>query len=122
MPKDETGCFSVINTFLSDFLYQVEWLAWRKSGLLTRLDVAFSRDQAEKIYVQHRLRQNAIDIWNWLQEGAHIYVCGDADNMAPDVNEALLDIISQQGGKNRDEASDYLRQLTRDKRYQRDVY
>ncbi|MED5509163.1 MAG: assimilatory sulfite reductase (NADPH) flavoprotein subunit [Pseudomonadota bacterium] len=108
--------------FLSDFLYQVEWLAWRKSGLLTRLDVAFSRDQAEKIYVQHRLRQNAIDIWNWLQEGAHIYVCGDADNMAPDVNEALLDIISQQGGKTRDEASDYLRQLTRDKRYQRDVY
>lgn len=108
--------------FLSDFLYQVEWLAWRKSGLLTRLDVAFSRDQAEKVYVQHRLRQNAIDIWNWLQEGAHIYVCGDADNMAPDVNEALLDIISQQGGKNRDEASDYLRQLTRDKRYQRDVY
>jgi sulfite reductase (NADPH) flavoprotein alpha-component len=72
--------------------------------------------------VQHRLRQNAIDIWNWLQEGAHIYVCGDADNMAPDVNEALLDIISQQGGKTRDEASDYLRQLTRDKRYQRDVY
>ncbi len=108
--------------FLSDFLYQVEWLGWRKSGLLTRLDVAFSRDQVEKIYVQHRLRQNAIEIWNWLQEGAHIYVCGDADNMAPDVNEALLDIISQEGGKNRDEANEYLRQLTRDKRYQRDVY
>lgn len=108
--------------FLSDFLYQVEWLAWRQSGLLTRLDVAFSRDQAEKVYVQHRLRQNAIDIWNWLQDGAHIYVCGDADNMAPDVNEALIDIISQEGGKNRDEATEYLRQLTRDKRYQRDVY
>jgi len=108
--------------FLSDFLYQVEWLSWRKSGLLTNLDVAFSRDQEEKVYVQHRLRQKSIDIWRWLQEGAHIYVCGDADNMAPDVNEALLDIISKEGGKNRDEANDYLRQLTRDKRYQRDVY
>ena len=108
--------------FLSDFLYQSEWLAWRKSGLLTHLDVAFSRDQAEKIYVQHRLRNKAIEIWSWLQEGAHIYVCGDADNMAPDVNEALLDIICQQGHKNRDDANEYLRQLTRDKRYQRDVY
>ncbi len=108
--------------FLTDFLYQVEWLSWRKSGLLTRLDVAFSRDQAEKIYVQHRLREKSIDIWNWLQDGAHIYVCGDAVNMAPDVNEALLDIICQEGHKSREEANDYLRQLTRDKRYQRDVY
>lgn len=108
--------------FHSDFLYQVEWLAWRKSGLLTHLDVAFSRDQDEKIYVQHRLRQKSIDIWNWLQDGAYIYVCGDADNMAPDVNEALLDIICQEGGKNRDEANEFLRQLNRDKRYQRDVY
>jgi sulfite reductase (NADPH) flavoprotein alpha-component len=108
--------------FLTDFLYQIEWLGWRKSGLLTHLDVAFSRDQAEKIYVQQRLREKSIEIWNWLQDGAHIYVCGDADNMAPDVNEALLDIISQQGRKSRDEAHDYLRQLTRDKRYQRDVY
>jgi sulfite reductase (NADPH) flavoprotein alpha-component len=108
--------------FLTDFLYQVEWLAWRKSGLLTNLDVAFSRDQEEKIYVQHRLRQKSIDIWRWLQDGAHIYVCGDADNMAPDVNEALIDIICKEGGKNRDEANDYLRQLSREKRYQRDVY
>jgi len=108
--------------FLTDFLYQTEWLGWRKSGLLTHLDVAFSRDQQEKIYVQHRIREKSIEIWNWLQEGAHIYVCGDADNMAPDVNEALIDIISQQGNKSRDDATEYLRQLTRDKRYQRDVY
>lgn len=108
--------------FLTDFLYQTEWLAWRKSGLLTHLDVAFSRDQPEKIYVQHRIREKAIEIWNWLQEGAHIYVCGDADNMAPDVNEALIDIISQQGKKSREDATEFLRQLTRDKRYQRDVY
>ena len=108
--------------FLTDFLYQTEWLTWRKSGLLTHLDVAFSRDQPEKIYVQHRIREKAIEIWNWLQEGAHIYVCGDADNMAPDVNEALIDIISQQGKKSREDATEFLRQLTRDKRYQRDVY
>lgn len=108
--------------FLTDFLYQTEWLAWRKSGLLTHLDVAFSRDQTEKIYVQHRIREKSIEIWNWLQEGAYLYICGDADNMAPDVNEALIDIISQQGNKSREDATEYLRQLTRDKRYQRDVY
>ncbi len=108
--------------FLTDFLYQTEWLAWRKSGLLTHMDVAFSRDQTEKIYVQHRIREKSIEIWNWLQEGAYLYVCGDADNMAPDVNEALIDIISQQGKKSREDATEYLRQLTRDKRYQRDVY
>jgi sulfite reductase (NADPH) flavoprotein alpha-component len=108
--------------FLSDFLYQTEWLAWRKSGLLTDLDVAFSRDQPEKIYVQHRLKQKSQAVWRWLQEGAHLYVCGDADKMASDVNEALLDIISEEGGKSRDEANEYLRQLTREKRYQRDVY
>ncbi len=108
--------------FLTDFLYQTEWLGWRKSGLLTNLDVAFSRDQQEKVYVQHRLREKAVEIWNWLQDGAHIYVCGDADNMAPDVNEALLDIICEQGQKSREDATEFLRQLTRDKRYQRDVY
>lgn len=108
--------------FLTDFLYQVEWLEWRKSGLLTHLDVAFSRDQQEKIYVQHKLREKAIEVWSWLQEGAYIYVCGDADNMAPDVNEALLDIICQQGQQSREQATEYLRQLSREKRYQRDVY
>lgn len=108
--------------FLTDFLYQTEWLSWRKSGLLTHMDVAFSRDQTEKIYVQHRIREKSIEIWNWLQDGAYLYVCGDADNMAPDVNEALIDIISQQGNKSREDATEYLRQLTRDKRYQRDVY
>lgn len=108
--------------FLTDFLYQTEWLSWRKSGLLTHMDVAFSRDQTEKIYVQHRIREKSIEIWNWLQDGAYLYVCGDADNMAPDVNEALIDIISQQGKKSREDATEYLRQLTRDKRYQRDVY
>ncbi len=108
--------------FRTDFLYQTEWLKWRRDGLLTRLDVAFSRDQETKRYVQHCLRERAAEVWAWLEKGASLYVCGDADKMAPDVNEALLDIVSEQGKMTRDKAEDYLRQLNRDKRYQRDVY
>ena len=108
--------------FRSDFLYQSEWLKWRRDGLLTRLDVAFSRDQAEKRYVQHCLRENSAEVWAWLQRGASLYVCGDAEKMAPDVHQALLDIANEQGGLNPEQAEDYLRQLNRDKRYQRDVY
>lgn len=108
--------------FRSDFLYQSEWLKWRRDGLLTRLDVAFSRDQTEKRYVQHCLEENSAEVWAWLQRGASLYVCGDADKMAPDVHKALLGIASKQGGLNQEQAEDYLRQLNRDKRYQRDVY
>ena len=108
--------------FRSDFLYQSEWLKWRRDGLLTRLDVAFSRDQTEKRYVQHCLEENSAEVWAWLQRGASLYVCGDADKMAPDVHQALLGIASKQGGLNQEQAEDYLRQLNRDKRYQRDVY
>lgn len=109
-------------SFEFDFLYQSEWLAWRRSGLLTRLDVAFSRDQADKIYVQHRLREQAAELWRWLQEGAHLYICGDATHMAPDVENALLGIAAQQAGLDADGARDYLRQLQRERRYQKDVY
>lgn len=108
--------------FHSDFLYQSEWLAWRRQGLLDRITVAFSRDQAEKVYVQHRIREQAAGIWAWLQEGACIYVCGDADAMAPDVNEALIDVVAQEGNRSRESATEYLRDLAREKRYQRDVY
>ncbi|MGO1750127.1 MAG: assimilatory sulfite reductase (NADPH) flavoprotein subunit [Marinobacter sp.] len=108
--------------FRSDFLYQTEWLKWRREGLLTRLDVAFSRDQAEKRYVQHSLKEKGAGVWAWLQRGASLYVCGDADKMAPDVHQALLDIISEHGGLNPEQTEDYLRQLNRDKRYLRDVY
>lgn len=108
--------------FHTDFLYQSEWLAWRRQGLIDRIDVAFSRDQEEKIYVQQRLRENAAELWHWLEKGAHIYVCGDAERMAPDVHEALLDVIVEAGGKRREDATDYLRELTRQKRYQRDIY
>jgi len=108
--------------FRSDFLYQTEWQEWLKEGVLTRLDVAFSRDTAGKVYVQDRLRERAADIYDWLEEGAHLYVCGDANNMAPDVHAALIDIISEQGRIERESAEDYVLNLQRDQRYQRDVY
>jgi sulfite reductase (NADPH) flavoprotein alpha-component len=108
--------------FHMDFLYQSEWLTWRRQGLLDHLTVAFSRDQEEKVYVQNRIRDYATELWSWLQDGAYLYVCGDADAMAPDVNEALIDVIAHEGNKSRDEATEYLRDLAREKRYQRDVY
>jgi sulfite reductase (NADPH) flavoprotein alpha-component len=108
--------------FRSDFLYQTEWLAHRQNGLLSRMDVAFSRDRAEKVYVQDKIRQRAVDLFAWLEEGAHLYVCGDAANMAPDVHAALLAVIQEQGHLGPDAAEDYLRTLQRDHRYQRDVY
>ncbi|MDF5366512.1 NADPH-dependent assimilatory sulfite reductase flavoprotein subunit, partial [Vibrio parahaemolyticus] len=77
-------------TFTQDFLYQVEWQKYLKSGVLSRLDVAFSRDQVEKVYVQHRILENAAQVWQWIQEGAYIYVCGDATRMAKDVHDALV--------------------------------
>ncbi|GAB4195735.1 MAG: assimilatory sulfite reductase (NADPH) flavoprotein subunit [Wenzhouxiangellaceae bacterium] len=106
----------------TDFLYQSEWLRWRQQGLLTRLDVAFSRDQADKVYVQHRLQEQAVEVYRWLQEGAHVYVCGDAQRMARDVENTLLQIIGEQGAQNPDQAREYLDGLQQQRRYQRDVY
>jgi sulfite reductase (NADPH) flavoprotein alpha-component len=108
--------------YLYDFLYQLEWQDHLKSGALTRLDVAFSRDQPEKIYVQHRLRERARDLYAWLEEGAHFYVCGDASRMAADVHESLISIIQDQAGKSREAAQAYVEDLRKTKRYQRDVY
>ncbi|MCG6200262.1 assimilatory sulfite reductase (NADPH) flavoprotein subunit [Psychromonas antarctica] len=109
-------------TFNEDFLYQVEWQAHLKSGLLSKLDLAFSRDQTEKIYVQDRLKENAADVYQWLQDGAHFYVCGDANRMAKDVQTALIEIISEQGKLSTKDAEQYLTELRQTKRYQRDVY
>jgi sulfite reductase (NADPH) flavoprotein alpha-component len=109
-------------TFTEDFLYQTEWQGFLKSGLLTNLDLAFSRDQAEKIYVQDRLKENAHEIYQWLQEGAHFYVCGDANRMAKDVQQTLIEIIGAQGKKSLGDAEQYLTELRQAKRYQRDVY
>lgn len=108
--------------FTDDFLYQTEWQQFYKDGLLTRADLAWSRQGQEKVYVQHKIAENAADVWAWLQEGAHVYVCGDATRMARDVEEALLNVIAEQGKLSRDEAEDYLNDLREDKRYQRDVY
>jgi sulfite reductase (NADPH) flavoprotein alpha-component len=109
-------------TFNEDFLYQVEWQSHLKSGLLTKLDLAFSRDQAEKIYVQDRLKESAAEVYQWLQDGAHFYVCGDANRMAKDVHTALIEIISEQGNKSLEDAEQELNELRKAKRYQRDVY
>ena len=105
-----------------DFLYQLEWVDFRKDGLLTRADLAWSRQGEHKVYVQHKIAEHAAEVWNWLQQGAHVYVCGDATRMARDVEEALLEVIAGQGKLSRDEAEDYLNDMREDKRYQRDVY
>jgi sulfite reductase (NADPH) flavoprotein alpha-component len=105
-----------------DFLYQLEWQDFLKDGALTRLDVAFSRDQPEKVYVQDRMIARAKEIYQWLEEGAHFYVCGDANRMAHDVHEALVSIVENQAGISREAAETYVEDLKKAKRYQRDVY
>ena len=109
-------------TFTQDFLYQVEWQNYLKSGLLTRMDVAFSRDQAEKVYVQDRLKEQASDVFAWLERGAHLYICGDANRMAKDVHQTLVEIIAEHGKLTVEQAEDYLKSLRSNKRYQKDVY
>ncbi|MBB1427968.1 assimilatory sulfite reductase (NADPH) flavoprotein subunit [Shewanella sp. SG44-2] len=108
--------------FEQDFLYQVEWQQYLKNGDLSRLDVAFSRDQAHKVYVQHRIAEQAEALWQWLQNGAHVYICGDAERMAKDVHQALVNIAVEQGGLSADDAEAYFETLRSDKRYQKDVY
>lgn len=108
--------------FRHDFLYQLEWQQALKDKHLTRLDLAFSRDQAEKIYLQQRLREQAKELYQWLDNGAHLYVCGDATRMAKDVEKALLEVIGSQSGKSPDQAREYLMELSQSQRYQRDIY
>jgi sulfite reductase (NADPH) flavoprotein alpha-component len=106
----------------TDFLYEDEINAWQSKGVLHRLDTAFSRDQAEKVYVQHRMMENAAELWQWLEEGGYFYVCGDASRMAKDVDEALHRIVEQAGGKSKEEAAAYVEELKKAKRYRKDVY
>ncbi|MES1949981.1 sulfite reductase (NADPH) flavoprotein subunit alpha [Salinisphaera sp. S4-8] len=108
--------------FLTDFYYQTDWLRWRKDGLLTRMDVAFSRDQEQKIYVQDKIRAAGKEVFDWIERGATVYVCGDANAMAHDVHEALLELIGDNAGLDAEGAADYLKNLQKEKRYQRDVY
>ena len=106
----------------TDFLYRGELEAWLGDGTLTRLTTAFSRDQGHKVYVQHRIAEHGAELFRWLEEGAHLYVCGDAERMAPDVDQALRQVIASHGGRCADDAADYLLDLKRARRYQRDVY
>ncbi|MGO4886780.1 assimilatory sulfite reductase (NADPH) flavoprotein subunit [Anaerobacillus sp. MEB173] len=108
--------------FVTDFLYQTEWQKWLKDGVLTRMDVAFSRDTEEKVYVQHRMYENSKELFQWLEEGAVFYVCGDEKHMARDVHNALLEIIATEGKMSREKAEEYLSDMQQQKRYQRDVY
>lgn len=108
--------------FVEDFLYQVEWQRYVKEGLLTNISLAWSRDQAQKVYVQDKLREQGEEVWHWIEEGAHIYVCGDANHMARDVEQALLEIISQYGNMDSESADEFLSELRVERRYQRDVY
>ena len=106
----------------TDFLFEEELTDWHRDGLLTRLDTAFSRDQAEKVYVQHRMLENAGELWAWLEEGAHLYVCGDAQRMARDVDRGLAWIVARQGRMEPAAAKAYLARLAGEGRYQRDIY
>jgi len=108
--------------FEQDFLYQTEWQQYLKDGSLARLDLAFSRDQEHKIYVQHRIAEQGKELWQWLESGAHLYICGDAERMAKDVHQALLDVAVKFGGKTPEQAEEYFETLRSDKRYQKDVY
>lgn len=106
----------------TDFWYRDELDAWRASGVLTRLDTAFSRDQRQKVYVQDRLREHGPALWAWLEDGASLYVCGDASRMAPDVDSALRDVVARHGGLAADDAAAYVKRLASERRYARDVY
>ncbi|HHL2519456.1 TPA: NADPH-dependent assimilatory sulfite reductase flavoprotein subunit [Yersinia enterocolitica] len=108
--------------FTEDFLYQVEWQRYVKDGLLTRIDLAWSRDQIHKIYVQDKLREQGAELWDWIQQGTHIYVCGDANRMAKDVEQVLLDVVALHGAMDAEQADEYLSELRLARRYQRDVY
>ncbi|CAI8816242.1 MULTISPECIES: assimilatory sulfite reductase (NADPH) flavoprotein subunit [Bacillus] len=126
--REETGAsgkswmFFGDQHFVTDFLYQTEWQKWLSEGVLTKMDVAFSRDTEEKVYVQHRMLEHSKELFEWLEEGAAFYVCGEKNNMAKDVQNALLEIIEKEGGKSREEAEAYLAEMKKQKRYQRDVY
>lgn len=126
--REETGAegktwlFFGDQRFRTDFLYQLEWQRWLKDGVLTRLDVAFSRDTDKKVYVQHRMMEKSRELYQWLQDGAVVYVCGDEKKMAHDVHAALAAILEREGGMSNEEAASYLTRMQQDKRYQRDVY
>ncbi|OKP86935.1 sulfite reductase [NADPH] flavoprotein alpha-component [Paenibacillus helianthi] len=120
--EGKTWLFYGDRHFVTDFLYQTDWQRMLKDGVLNKLDVAFSRDTEEKVYVQHRILEHSQELYAWLQEGAHVYVCGDEKHMAHDVHAALISVIQEEGGLSPEAAAAYLDNLQQEQRYQRDVY
>ena len=126
--REETGAegkswlFFGDQHFVTDFLYQTEMQKWLKNGALTKLDVAFSRDTEEKVYVQHRMLEQSKELFEWLEQGAVVYICGDEKHMAHDVHNTFIEIIAKEGGLSREKAEEYLTEMQQQKRYQRDVY
>jgi len=120
--KGPSWLFFGDRNFTTDFLYQTEWQQYLKEGVLTKADVAFSRDQEQKHYVQHKMLENGQELFEWLEKGAHFYVCGDAKKMAKDVDIALKQIIQQQGGITIEKAEEYIKNLQISNRYQADIY
>src|SRR5690606_30117318 len=108
--------------YVTDFLYQTDWQRMLGDGVLTKLEVAFSRDTEEKVYVQHRLLEHAAELYAWIEEGAHIYICGDEKHMAHDVHQALVHIIKEHRNVSEEAAAAFLTELQDAGRYQRDVY
>jgi sulfite reductase (NADPH) flavoprotein alpha-component len=108
--------------YTQDFLYQTEWQRFVKDGVVNKVSLAFSRDQEQKVYVQHRMLEEGAELYQWLEQGAHIYVCGDANHMAKDVQDALVQIVIEHGAKSEEQAEQYVSDLRRAKRYQKDVY
>ncbi|MBU3005140.1 assimilatory sulfite reductase (NADPH) flavoprotein subunit [Paraglaciecola arctica] len=108
--------------YTQDFLYQTEWQRFVKDGVVNKISLAFSRDQEQKVYVQHRMLEQGAELYRWLEQGAHLYVCGDANHMAKDVQDALVQIVIEHGAKSEEQAEQYISDLRRAKRYQKDVY
>ena len=104
------------------FFYRDEWERQLRDGVLHRLTTAWSRDQAQKVYVQHKVAEEGAELWKWLEEGAILYVCGDAQRMAPDVDKALHEVIATHGGRTPEQAAEYVARMRQEKRYRRDVY
>jgi sulfite reductase (NADPH) flavoprotein alpha-component len=120
--KGKNWLFFGDRQFTTDFLYQTEWQSYFKKGLLTRMNVAFSRDTNHKVYVQHKMLEHSKELFQWIEEGAHLYVCGDMKSMWKDVNSTLLDIISKEAGIDNELAKEYVQKMKKEKRYQADVY
>ena len=120
--KGNTWLFFGDQHFTTDFLYQTEWQEWLKDGVLGKMDVAFSRDTGEKVYVQHRIAERSKEFNEWLQKGASLYICGDEKHMAKDVHQAIRNVLMKEQNLSEEDAEAYLKQMKKDKRYQRDVY